>query len=171
MSMEVDVEDGLDNIDLNQVIKKTLFKTAIKCKNEYQTNIRKGIGADGFHDHPFVDTGEALNDITVEPQGPAHAFNVGGDVIQLAIAEFGRSPGSAMPPDKPIRRWAHRKGLTPREGQTFDRMVYGIRKSIGRKGIEGFAPARLAAIRTKDKMQRDFKEQVNNEIEAAAESK
>lgn len=151
---DVDV-DTYDGIDVEKIASEELFSFAVKVKNQWQDNLMAGRGAAGAHgEHrnqgpspdEFHNTGDAVNDVTVDPQGEgALEYIVGGDVIQLAVAEFGRRPGAPPPPFDPISRWAREVGLEPEDGQSWENMVDTIRFAIGARGLHGFAPARAAA--------------------------
>lgn len=167
---KVTVTDGNIELNLGKIFKEEIFKAAVRCRNEWQQNLQKGIGAEGFHGGEWRDTGDTINDVTVEPKVPSLEHQVGGDEIGLAIAEYGRRPNAPMPPHKPIARWAKRKGLTPKEGQTFGSMVFGIRKAIGEKGIRGFAPARLAAVHVNNDIERNIKKRIDEEVERAKDA-
>lgn len=146
-----------DGIDVERIASEELFAYSLKAKQEWVDNLLAGQGAAGVHgEHreegpapaPYKNTGEATNDVTISPQGEgALQYVIGGDVVQLAIAEFGRRPGAPPPPYRPIARWAREKKLTPDEGQTFEDMVNLIRWAISARGLHGFAPARAAARR------------------------
>lgn len=146
MGFDVEV-DPYEGIDIEAIAKEELYKTALTAKQDYQENLRTGQGASGDHSGSYVDTGEAVNSITISPQREgADEYAVGGDAIQLLIAEYGRAPNNTMPPEEPISDWARRVGLEPQPGQSWDSMIYAIRKSIAENGIEGFAPAQKTAF-------------------------
>ena len=132
--------------DYRQIVSEELWKAAERTRQQYQENLEKGLGADGAHGRPYVGTGEAIARTTVWPELPgADEYVVKGETIQHVIAEYGRAPGSKMPPPEPIDRWAREAGLTPREGETWDDMILNIRRHIAVHGLKGFAPAQLAA--------------------------
>ena len=162
--MTVKVENKHGDIDFRKIAMEEVFKAAVKVRNEWQKNLHKGIGAEGFHGGEWRDTGESVNDVTISPQRPAMEISVGGDHIGLAIAEYGRRPNAPMPPHTPIARWSRRQGLTPYEGQTFENMVFNIRQSIGEKGIRGFAPARLAAVRVSRDIDENISQRIDQEV-------
>lgn len=151
---DVDVEP-YKGLDVERIASEELFKHSLKARDQWVDNLLKGQGAEGAHgEHrdsgpapaQYKNTGEATNDVTVDPQGEGSLeYIVGGDVIQLAIAEFGRSPNAPPPPFEPIATWAREKGLEPDDGQTFEDMVDAIRFAIGSRGLHGFAPGRAAA--------------------------
>lgn len=160
--MEVVVKNKHGDLDFLQIAKEEIFKAAIEVRNKWQDNLNKGIGAEGFHGGEWRDTGETINDVTIDPQRPALEISVGGDHIGLAIAEFGRRPNAPMPPHEPIARWAKRKGIRPSdEDMSFVEMVFLIRRKIGEKGIRGFAPARLAWHH----VNRDIDEKISQRID------
>lgn len=132
--------------DYRQIVSEELWKAAERTRQQYQENLEAGKGAAGSHGRPYVGTGEAIARTTVYPELPgADEYVVKGETIQHLIAEFGRTPGSKMPPQAPIDRWAREAGLTPREGETWDDMILNIRRHIAAHGLRGFAPAQLAA--------------------------
>jgi hypothetical protein len=133
----IDVRE-YEGIPVLQIASEELYKTAIRTKNTWRENIRNGRGAAGNHGSPYVNTGEAATDVTIEPKAEgALEYTIGGDVVQLAVAEYGRAPGS-MPPPEPISRWM-REAL----GET-DPDPWPIQKHIEENGLEPFKPG-LAA--------------------------
>lgn len=157
---EVDV-GKYRGVNASKIVSEELFGGAIRAQQKWQENLRGGVGALGSHGGAYVDTGEALNDITIQPAAPGHIeYVVGGDVVQLAVAEFGRRPGRAPPYDA-IAAWARRKGLQPEDGQTFDSMVFAIQQAIAKNGLAAFAPAQRAA----DDVMRDLEARIAARIE------
>lgn len=143
MSYEISV-GRLPEIDYSRLISEGLWVSAERLRQQWQDNLDEGKGAVGDHGRPYVATGEAINDVTVDPALPgSQEYLIGGDVIQLAIAEFGRAPGSP-PPFDAIAQWAREIQLAPHEGDTFDDMVNAIRFAIARRGLPAFAPGLLA---------------------------
>lgn len=132
--------------DCRQIVSEELWKAAERTRQQYQENLEKGLGADGAHGRPYVGTGEAIARTAVWPELPgADEYVVKGETMQHIIAEYGRAPGSKMPPPEPIERWAREAGLVPREGETWDSMIFALRQHIAVHGLKGFAPAQLAA--------------------------
>lgn len=158
--MRTSRREALPEIPFEGITSVALFRVANDTKNNWQDNLDRGVGL-GSHGSPYVDTGETVNDVTVEPpEEGSDLYRVGGDVVQLSIAEFGRRPGAPMPPDEPIRRWARRVGLVPREGETEDDMILGIRRHIAVHGLEGFAPGMAAVLATCDDMPDNLREEL-----------
>lgn len=164
MPRDFEIEVGTyDGIDVEKIASEELFKASLRAQEHWRKNLHEGQGALGSHGHPYEFTGESQNDITISPQTEgALEYVVGGDVVQLAVAEFGRAPGSPPPRDA-IATWARLKGLVPREGETFDEMVAGLRWHIAKHGLKAFAPAQLAA----DTVNLDLEERIRARIEAA----
>lgn len=132
--------------DYRQIVSEELWKAAERTRQQYQENLEAGKGAAGSHGRPYVGTGEAIARTTVYPELPgADEYVVKGETMQHVIAEFGRTPGSKMPPPEPIERWAREAGLKPRDGETWESMIWTIRRHIAVHGLPGFAPAQLAA--------------------------
>jgi len=153
-------------IDFCKIIKEEFFSSAIRVRSRWQDNLTRGVGATGNRGKAWKDTGQAISDVTVEPQSPTEfSYEVGGDVIQLAVAEFGRSAGARIPPFQPISEWARRKGLTPRDGDTWEQMVNKIRWGIQRHGIQGFAPGRLSAMVERRKLPDRIEKRIQQEVE------
>ena len=157
----------LDELDLDQIAREELFKHAIDFQEQWQDNLLEGVGYLGNRpEGPYKNTGEAINDVTLEPQSEgATSYKIGGDVVQLAVAEFGRvpSPGSP-PPFDAIADWAREKQLTPDEGQTFDEMVDAIRFNIADRGLPAFAPGRAAFFELEGEYERRVSERVEREL-------
>lgn len=144
MSYEISV-GRLPEIDYSRLISEGLWISAERLRQQWQDNLEEGKGAVGDHGRPYVGTSEALNDVTVDPAMPgSFSYLIGGDVIQLAIAEFGRAPGSSPPPTDAIAQWAREAQLVPHEGETFDQMVESIRWAVAKRGLPAFAPGLLA---------------------------
>ena len=163
---DVDV-NGYDGIDFEQAAREALEEVAIKTQNQWVENLERGEGADGVHGGPYVNTGEAVNDLTVEWVGPLSVV-VGGDVVQLAVAEDGRVPTPGSPPPfEPIADWAREKGLEPDDGQSFEDMVDAIRFSIADEGLEGFAPGQAAVNEVGGELEERPREKVDEQIREA----
>lgn len=144
MTYEISIGQ-IPEIDYTRLISEELWKSAERCRQQWQDNLDAGKGAVGDHGRPYVGTSEALNDVTVDPALPgSFSYLIGGDVIQLAIAEFGRAPGKAPPPTDAIAQWAREAQLVPHEGETFDDMVEAIRWAVAKRGLKAFAPGLLA---------------------------
>lgn len=172
-SFGVDIS-AYEGIEVERIAREETFKAAVRTQNQWRENLDKGKGALGRHgryresgtsDTQFRNTGEAVNDITVTPAEPSLEHFVGGDVIQLAIAEFGRVPSpNSPPPYQAIADWAREKGLQPDQGETFEEMVDAIRWAIADRGIPGFAPARLAAQQVGPEFEENTIRRLNEEI-------
>lgn len=131
--------EAYDGIPVLQITTEELFKVATRAMNTWRDNLRRGEGANGSHGRPYKNTGEAINDVTVQPPREGELeYKVGGDVVQLAIAEFGRSPGT-FPPPEPIEDWM-REQLGIKDPDPFP-----VQRHIKEEGIDGFAPGRGAA--------------------------
>jgi len=129
-----------------EIVSEELFKAAVRTQNAWRDNLDQGRGALGSHGRPYVGTSEAINRTVIYPEQPGEqAYEVVGETLQHAIAEFGRQPGAKMPPHEPISEWAKLQGLVPREGETWDDMVLNIRRHIAAHGLRAFAPGQLAA--------------------------
>lgn len=164
---EVEVEfDAPEPIDFERLAREELEKHAIRVQASWRENLSNGEGAEGSHGGEYRNTGEAINDLTFEFSGDLEV-TVGGDVIQLAVAEFGRAPGS-VPPREPIERWAREKGLQPEDGD-FDSMVDAIRFSIGENGLEPFAPGTAAALEHRGELEQNLSDRISDEITSALE--
>lgn len=131
--------------DIERIVSEELFKAVVRTQNAWKENLQQGKGAEGDHGRPYVGTGEAINRTTVYPEHPgADVYEIVGETMQHVIAEYGRAPGSKMPPPEPIERWAKEAGLVPREGETWDSMIFTLRRHIAEHGLRGFAPGLLA---------------------------
>lgn len=160
-SFSVDFEP-YEGLPIGEITREELEKQAVRVQASWRDNLRKGQGAEGSHGGPYVNTGEAVNDIVYEFTGDLEV-RVGGDVVQLAVAEFGRAPGSPPPYDA-IATWAREKGLQPEDG-SFSDMVDAIRWAIAEHGLEPFAPAQAAA----NKHRGDLPEQLNARLQEELE--
>ncbi len=151
-------------IDLKRIASEELFKTATIGLNAWKANLSSGIGASGKR-RPWVNTGEARANITINPLEPGSLeYLVGGRVIQLFIAEYGRAPGNSPPPQKPIEDWVHEKRIAVRGTPEFDRVVHAIRMSIARKGIRGFAPGFKAGRDSIKGQQKRLRDRMRQEV-------
>lgn len=174
-SFSVDIKEyeGLvdDKADLERIASEEAFKAAIKTQREWRNNLDEGRGAVGSHPRPYRNTGEAINDITVVPaEEGATEYRVGGDVVQLAVAEFGRVPTPGSPPPfAAISDWARERGLTPEGGQTWEQMVDAIRWSIADEGLPAFGPGRLAAQQVGPEYEEAVIERINRLIDEQSE--
>lgn len=128
-----------------RIVSEELLKAAVRGENAYRQNMQTGQGALGSHGRPYVGTGEAITSANLYPEAPgADLYTVEGPLIQHVVAEFGQEPGH-MPGFAAIDRWAREKQLTPRQGETWEQMIEGIRQAIYRRGLRAFAPLQLAA--------------------------
>jgi hypothetical protein len=131
--------------DYHQIVSEELWKAAERTRQQYQENLEKGLGTEGSHGRPYVGTGEAINRTNLYPEHPgADVYEIVGETVQHVIAEFGRTPGARMPPAEPIERWAQEAGLVPRDGETWEGMIFTLRRHIAEHGLRGFAPGLLA---------------------------
>ena len=131
--------------DIERIVSEELFKAAVRTQNAWKENLQQGKGAEGDHGRPYVGTGEAINRTTVYPEHPgADVYEIVGETVQHVIAEFGRTPGAKTPPPEPIERWAREAGLVPRDGETWEGMIFTLRRHIAEHGLRGFAPGLLA---------------------------
>lgn len=131
--------------DIERIVSEELFKAAVRTQNAWKENLQQGKGAEGDHGRPYVGTGEAINRTNLYPEHPgADVYEIVGETVQHVIAEFGRTPGARMPPAEPIERWAQEAGLVPRDGETWEGMIFTLRRHIAEHGLRGFAPGLLA---------------------------
>jgi len=171
LSVQTDTYEGItDDVgkSLEQIAREEAFKAAVRTQRAWRENLEQGKGAVGSHPRAYRNTGEAVGDITVTPADPeeSNEFRVGGDVVQLAVAEFGRVPTPGSPPPfEAIADWARERGLSPDEG-TFEEMVDAIRWSIADEGLEPFGPGRLAAQQEGPKYEERATERINNIIDS-----
>lgn len=144
--MSYHVEFALDPApDIERIVSEELFKAAVRTQNAWKENLQQGKGVEGDHGRPYVGTGEAINRTTVYPEHPgADVYEIVGETVQHVIAEFGRTPGAKMPPAEPIARWAKEAGVVPRDGETWEGMIFTLRRHIAEHGLRGFAPGLLA---------------------------
>lgn len=170
MTDPYDVEvNGYAGLDFEKAAREALEEVAIKTQNEWIENLERGEGANGNHGSPYVNTGEAVNDITVEWLD-ALTVVVGGDVVQLAVAEDGRVPTPGSPPPyEPIADWAREKGLEPDDGQSFEDMVDAIRFSIADQGLEGFAPGQAAVNAVAGELEDRTRRKVEQQMDEATD--
>jgi len=114
---------------IREVAQSEIFEQAIQFQRKWRNNLR---------DAGWVNTGEAVNDITVEPpREGSDSYRIGGDVVQLLISEFGRRPGAKAPPPGPLGEWVNEQAGLPSKGDdNFDNVVYLIGQSIAENGIE-----------------------------------
>lgn len=156
-----------EGIDVDRIAREEAFKAAVRTQNEWRDNLDQGTGATGSHGRSYRNTGEAINSVVVSPQSDdASEYVVGGDVVQLAVAEFGRVPTpNSPPPFDAIADWARERGLQPDGDQSFASMVDAIRWSIARNGLDGFAPGRLAAKEVGPTYRESVIERINDEID------
>ena len=107
--------------DIERIVSEELFKAAVRTQNAWRENLQQGKGAEGDHGRPYVGTGEAINRTNLYPEHPgADVYEIVGETVQHVIAEFGRTPGSKMPPAEPSRGGRKRQGLcrvTARHGR------------------------------------------------------
>ena len=160
-AFEIEAE-AYEGIDVLEIASEELFKHAARVMNSWRDNLRRGEGAGGSHGSPFVNSGEAANDVTVDPPREGELeYVVGGDVIQLLIAEWGRAPGS-MPPPEPIEDWM-REQLGESDPEPFP-----VQKHIEEQGIEGFEPARGADEEHRDELSENVADRLSEAVDEEA---
>lgn len=153
-------------LNLVQKTQDMLFETAVGAMEDWRKNLDDGVGETGSHKGSYRDTGEAVNDVTISPQSEgAMAYAVGGDTIQLAIAEFGRvaTPGK-LPPFRPIAEWAKRKGIVSPGEDGYYPIINAIRKKIADNGLAGFAPGLKAANKNNAELEKRLQTIVEDSI-------
>lgn len=155
--MGYEVEEVYEGVDIEGIASEEIFKAAVRTQNTWRENLRR---------EGWVNTGEAVNDITIDPQQEgADAYTVGGDVIQLAIAEFGRAPGS-FPPPSAIGEWVNEQAGMPNKGDSeFDSVVYAVSKSIAESGISGFRPGTRAFREESEKVADRIQQRIEEQLE------
>jgi len=148
----------LDDVPIQQIARDEIFKAAIRTQETWRAILDEA---------GWVDEGNAKADITISPQGQgADEYEVGGDIIQLIIAEYGRRPGAPMPPHKPIAEWVHRQAGMPSQGDDgFDNTVFNVRQHIAENGLEPIRAGARAFRRESERAQ----ESVDTEIDEAME--
>lgn len=155
-------------IDIKGIAEEELFKAAIKGLNAWKDNLSTGSGAKGSR-KPWVNTGEARADLAINPATPKSLnYTVGGDVVQLFIAEFGRAPNNTMPPLKAIEDWVAEKGIAARGDAEFAGVVYAIRAGIAKNGIKPFAPGLKAGHDSVEGFGHRVQARMQAEIKAAS---
>lgn len=149
---------------IEQIASNEAFKAAVRTQRVWRKNLASGDGAVGSHPRAYRNTGEAVGDITVSPaEEGATEYRVGGDVVQLAVAEFGRVPTPGSPPPfEAIADWARERNINPEGNETFEEMVDAIRWSIADNGLEPFAPGKLAAQEVGPEYERNVTERINS---------
>jgi len=146
-----DFESISDESPIREVAQEELFSLAVRFQRRWREILR---------DEGFVNTGEAISDITIQPQREgSDSYRIGGDVVQLFIAEFGRRPGAKMPPEEPLRDWvSEQSGMPSRGDDDFDNTVFLVRRSIAENGIPAIRAARRAWADVEDGYEPDFDE-------------
>lgn len=152
--------------DIERIVSEELFKAAVRTQNAWRENLQQGKGAEGDHGRPYVGTGEAINRTNLYPEHPgADVYEIVGETVQHVIAEFGRTPGSKMPPAEPIARWAKEAGVVPRDGETWEGMIFTLRRHIAEHGLEAFAPGLLAMQTVAPTVEESIKARFKRELE------
>lgn len=150
-------------VDIIAIANEEVFKAATRGLVAWKDNLSTGSGATGTR-RPWVNTGEARADLAMTPQQPAPDILVGGDVVQLFIAEFGRAPNNSMPPRDAIEEWVHEKGIAARGDKEFDGVVFAIMRGIAKNGIKGFAPGLKAGQESTAGLEATMKKRVDEEL-------
>ena len=156
MSYNGDDFENLGDLDIEGIAREELFKISIQFQTKWQ---------DRLLDAGWKNTGEAINDITVEPQAEGStSYTIGGDVIQLAISEFGRSPGSFPPPDA-MGQWVHEQQSLPNKGDDeFDNVVFLVSRAVAENGIEPIMGGRNTWHELEGEYERRVSERVEREL-------
>ena len=155
--MGYEVEEVYEGVDIRGIASEELFKASTRTMNSWRSNLEEA---------GWRNSGEAINDVTVDPpREGAQSYEVGGDVIQLAIAEFGRAPGS-FPPPSAIGEWVNEQAGMPNKGDSeFDSVVYAVSKSIAESGIEGFRPGTRAFREESEKVADRIQQRIEEQLE------
>lgn len=152
--------------DIERIVSEELFKAAVRTQNAWKENLQQGKGAEGDHGRPYVGTGEAINRTNLYPEHPgSDVYEIVGETVQHVIAEFGRTPGAKMPPAEPIARWAKEAGVVPRDGETWEGMIFTLRRHIAAHGLRGFAPGLLAMQTVAPTVEESIKARFKRELE------
>jgi hypothetical protein len=152
--------------DIERIVSEELFKAAVQTQNAWRENLQQGKGAEGDHGRPYVGTGEAINRTSLYPEHPGtDVYEIVGETVQHVIAEFGRTPGAKMPPAEPIARWAKEAGVVPRDGETWEGMIFTLRRHIAEHGLKGFAPGLLAMQTVAPTVEESIKARFKRELE------
>jgi hypothetical protein len=138
--MGFSVDDGFEDMepqDIDRIARETVFEAAIQTSLTWKELLDKA---------DWRNTGNAVESIGTEPQTEgALEYSVGSQLIQVRIAEFGRAPGSKMPPHEPIADWTNEQAGLPNKGDDgFENTVFNIRASIAENGIEPIRAGRTA---------------------------
>lgn len=96
-----------------------------------------------------VDTGRLRQSIGYEVSSSQAVIRAGSNLTYAATMEYGRAPGSAMPPPGSLLGWMRRHGID--EG-----LEYVIRRNIARRGIAGRQYMQQALQDTRDSIERYF---------------
>jgi len=137
MAYESDEFQELDDVPIQQIARDEVFRASVNTQNLWKRIL---------DDYGWRNDGEAINDITIDPQAEgAESYTVGGDVVQLLIAEYGRRPGAPMPPHEPLADWVNEQSSMPSKGDDgFDNTVFLVRRSIAENGIRAIGAGREA---------------------------
>ena len=126
MGVEVEYDEISESPDLERINEKEFMKAGINTQKEWQDNMRSA---------GWVNTGETVNSITVRRKG--RTVEVGSSKISALIHEYGRAPDNTIPPEDPIKDWVKDVGIASPSDEDFDSVVWAVRMSIAREGIEG----------------------------------
>ena len=138
---------------IREVAQEELFAQSVRFQNAWQ---------DIMLDEGWVNTGETVNSITIQPaREGADSYTVGTDKIAALIAEFGRRPGAAMPPAAPLEEWVNEQsGMPSRGDDDFENVVFLVRRAIAENGIDAIMPARRAW----DQVDGEYEERVSERL-------
>lgn len=139
--------------DLENITREEMEKAAIRTKNGWQENMRS---------EGWVNTGETVNSIHVERRG--EEILIGTDKVAALIHEFGRAPNNTMPPEDPIKDWVKDVGIASPADDDFDSVVWAIRKSIAREGIQGNPSAQEAFDKATEQLVEDLEGRLDAEV-------
>lgn len=165
--MEVNVPDDsdLEPMEIDRIVTEELFRGSVRTMNTWREILDRA---------GWRNTGEGIGSIVVEPQREgAFAYTIGSEKIQIRIAEDGRAPGSKMPPHEPIADWVHEQADMLNRGEqttvtfggeeqtlTFDGLVFLVRRSIARHGIEPIKAGQQAMAQEGPEIQRRIDERL-----------
>jgi hypothetical protein len=155
--MGFSVDDGFEDMesqDIDRIAREEVFKAAINTQNTWKELLDRA---------EWRNTGEGIESINIEPQTQgALEYTVGSEKIQIAIAEFGRAPGSTPPPPEPIADWVNEQAGLPNKGdEDFKNTVYNVQMSIAEKGIEPIRAGRNAFSQESENAEQRLEERLS----------
>lgn len=142
---QIKITEPPQDKDLEKRLQEEVFSLAIDVQNHWIDNLSTGEGMSS-HGHPYVNTGEAVSSIHLDPEDPnSDTYTIYSDKIQTLTAEIGLAPGNWVS-FKALSQWVHEKLKIPLDDPANYPITKAIQKNIFDNGLDPFSPMEKAIV-------------------------